>query len=1000
MRCFPKMYRLFVYLCFIGYGYGQSPPVTHYSTATGLPSNTIRSIYKDSRGLLWIGTSNGMVVDQYGKIVRIEDAQGNPLLQCWAIAEDAQGKVWLGSYSKGLSVYDGQKITHFTTANGLIHNQVRKLLIHRDYIYVGTTHGISRIHTRTYQITNWIPPQLSDRFQVMGFFEHQQAVYVLTYVDGLWKVTEEGLEKVRNNPDPYGAISVYKQGDGVYSDDQDPFIAQAVQFTPIASYIHSAMRKERYFGNTHLWDYATDKRGIVYAAGYGVDYPTGGLMQLSASEMTHLNTRFGIPSDKVWALHYDTLHDWLYVGTLDQGLFRIDLTESIQHVVDTPSHTILGFESLGPTFFRLSKKQLAIERNGQTHTLSLADFNNFAIKYITANGNWEHILRLYPNMKTEELELKSMQVHRDQLWVGSSRGMYILDNKGQFIRFFAIRNNNTFGFSPTDELLSPLPYSGIEIFSDLHSPNEQFIAPAPHTPVDIAQVLTSRHTTYLISRSKGLFSYQKGQFQSYAVAGIWEETELVQAKLNAQHQLIIAHASGDVYIAEEQPKFTITHHIPRTELLGSNISFIETYGDYVLIGNEKGLFAWNAGKIRWWNQEQGLNPAGFRSCKLIGNQLYIGTDNGYTVMDLDRLLSNNSQPYQVALTAVEVNYQPIPMQPVWLNIPLEVLHLKHHQNTLNLQFVVQQASSPEKLRYRYRLNGMDGNQWSEWSAIPQIQLPYLPAGSFAIEVEIYDYATGHSTQHTLLQVHIAHPFWKTPQFILSFIILLSLTVYALYRFRIRQINQQAQQKVHLQKRLADTRMEALLSQMNPHFIFNAMNSIQHYILDHDTDNALAYLGEFSRLIRTTLNYSSKMRISLEEELAYLSTYIKLETMRTNHRINVQVNVDESIDTFAVEIPPMLIQPFLENAFIHAFDQHSQNPTITLAIYQTDDQLHIRIQDNGKGMSTALNAPLTASKGMKLAKERLELFTHNTTLEIQSELQGGTVIELKLPIYSL
>ena len=90
--------------------------------------------------------------------------------------------------------------------------------------------------------------------------------------------------------------------------------------------------------------------------------------------------------------------------------------------------TTLGFESIGSTFYRLSKKQLAVERNGQTHTLTLADFKNFAHKYITANGNWEHILHLYPNMKTEELELKSMQVHRDQLWVGSSRWMFILDN--------------------------------------------------------------------------------------------------------------------------------------------------------------------------------------------------------------------------------------------------------------------------------------------------------------------------------------------------------------------------------------------------------------------------------------------------------------------------------------------------------------------------------------------------------------------------------------------
>jgi sensor histidine kinase YesM len=197
--------------------------------------------------------------------------------------------------------------------------------------------------------------------------------------------------------------------------------------------------------------------------------------------------------------------------------------------------------------------------------------------------------------------------------------------------------------------------------------------------------------------------------------------------------------------------------------------------------------------------------------------------------------------------------------------------------------------------------------------------------------------------------------------------------------------------------MVETKMEALQSQMNPHFIFNAMNSIQNYIIDNHIDDALMYMGEFSKLIRQTLYNSSKQRITLSSELHYLESYITLENMRYKNKIQFELDVDADLDLFETEIPPMLLQPFIENVFVHAFDSNSLNPTLFLSLKQIDDTLVCEIKDNGKGISKENLSEGYTSKGIKLARERIALFQSNNidAIHISSSLNDGTTVVLQL-----
>ena len=225
-------------------------------------------------------------------------------------------------------------------------------------------------------------------------------------------------------------------------------------------------------------------------------------------------------------------------------------------------------------------------------------------------------------------------------------------------------------------------------------------------------------------------------------------------------------------------------------------------------------------------------------------------------------------------------------------------------------------------------------------------------------------------------------------------------VLSVYRYQIKQNRNFEVQKGLIQKRFEETKMEALLAQMNPHFIFNAMNSIQYYIMDNDIDNATNFLGDFAKLIRLNLDHCTKPSILLAEEIEYLQSYIRIENTRFNNRIKILFEVDPEIDLYTLEIPTMLLQTFVENVFVHAFPGSVKNPVLKVNFkLLSEEVLQCTIEDNGIGFSSMSHNNLHQSKGVNLVKERLMLLGYNIeeVFWINSEENKGTLVILKLKV---
>ena len=197
--------------------------------------------------------------------------------------------------------------------------------------------------------------------------------------------------------------------------------------------------------------------------------------------------------------------------------------------------------------------------------------------------------------------------------------------------------------------------------------------------------------------------------------------------------------------------------------------------------------------------------------------------------------------------------------------------------------------------------------------------------------------------------------------------------------------------------------QALQAMMNPHFIFNVMNSIQYFINTQDKSKANQLLTGFARLIRKNMEIVNKSNITLSEEIDYLKLYLQLENLRFGEKLNYKLTVDDDLETEEIIIPSMIIQPYIENAIWHGIMPKDVLGHIEINISQERNLLKIIIKDDGVGIDNSLKMKNDGyiSRGMSITKERINLINqlsgNEMNIKINQRLEGGTIVQIIIPI---
>lgn len=321
---------------------------------------------------------------------------------------------------------------------------------------------------------------------------------------------------------------------------------------------------------------------------------------------------------------------------------------------------------------------------------------------------------------------------------------------------------------------------------------------------------------------------------------------------------------------------------------------------------------------------------------------------------------------------------------------------------LEIDFMSLYYSNPDGIEYYYKLAGFD-NDWISSQSQNTAIYPRLSPGTYTFMVRAADeFGNWVNTSEELIVV-VSPPIWQRWWFLATSILLVSGLIFVLFRYRTREI----ERLYKLQ--LVDSELAALRSQMNPHFIFNSLNSIQYFILQKEPKEAYTYLSKFASLMRKILQNSRLRYITVADEVEGLNLYLEMEKMRMDNNLDFSVttqNMDNIEDT---NIPTMLIQPFVENSIVHGLLPKEDNRTLRVVISKEKNHLNCTITDNGIGReaSKVMNAKRSSkhtSAGMSLTQKRLKILSEgkgNFDVKItdvnDEDGSTGTEVNLIVPI---
>ena len=773
------------------------------------------------------------------------------------------------------------------------------------------------------------------------------------------------------------------------------------------------------------WDFTSDLNNNLYCACWGVITPVGGLYRYKNGKVESISEQANIESKAIWCLYYDKNSNILWVGSLDKGLYKLYVNEETLFLKpdyfglkdfapkdvynDRYNSTWIGAEGyiikLKPdlTFKIIGKKELFDKI--ESYQKSLNQYNNSQTSFMHSKKAREGFIVYNFSEDTS-----------NGIWIGTSWGIIKLDNNLKVTNF--LWSPEAGGHIALDKN-GKLIYS--EMYKDLHIfPNNEdlsksfdFSVKQSSTPKDIVKIISSPTQIWYASYTNGIYKSIDTNLYSINSTSCFKVSSIKDLMIDSKENLLIGANNGNIYIAAPKGDTLdiLNNYKPDGLLYGSSISFVNEYNGNYIIGTNKGINIIKGKQfIKLIGQSEGLIDIGVNNAvKDKSGNLYIGTNTGLIRIELNQLIRSPSQQYNpVAINEIKVNQQSfksIDSLLRWNNFGDSVINLNYTQNDIEIIFSQNNISSGAKNLYRYKVAGLS-ERWSEYESIGRIQLRAIPYGSYKLIMEGKNIGTGENIPARVVTLIITPPIWQSTFFLIFMALLLSFCGYLLYTWRIGVIAVRAKEKAELTNIALRSRLEALRAQMNPHFTFNAINSIQNFIIDKDAEQALLYLSEFSKLIRQTLDNSSEKMIALETEVSFLKSYIKIQKIRFE-KIQTSILLDKVIDPYSLLIPPLIIQPFVENAFEHAFDELTDKNSIQITFTVEDSLLICRIEDNGKGYNVGSKNNLHESKGIQLTRDRLQLLnreynTNQFSLSITniSDTQSdkhGTLVTISLPI---
>ena len=390
----------------------------------------------------------------------------------------------------------------------------------------------------------------------------------------------------------------------------------------------------------------------------------------------------------------------------------------------------------------------------------------------------------------------------------------------------------------------------------------------------------------------------------------------------------------------------------------------------IWVGTDKGLnridLSATGYKISRFSMSDGLPSNMINAIATIRNKVFVGTPMGLTYFEADKISQHSVCDLQLTGIYLANKY--------W-TYDSSNFSLPHKNNDIRFEFSGISFKSAGEMKYQYRVLGLQ----PEWRTTTdeQLSFPSLSSGKYSLQLRaINKYGVASEVKEVSFTIEklLREKTW----FRLLILFLIIDTIWLFFRYRIGNVRRKAKEQAILNHRIADLEQKALRSQMNPHFIFNSLNSIQQYVAERDITGANNFITDFSRLIRMTLDLSTNTVINMADEVDYITTYLKVEKTRLENKFDYSINIDSTLNLHDIYVPPLLLQPYVENSIRHGIKyKKDSNGLINIGVQRKETAILVSVEDNGIGREAAQQYKTKfhiqyQSKGMSINNDRIDI----------------------------
>jgi Histidine kinase/Y_Y_Y domain/Two component regulator propeller len=465
---------------------------------------------------------------------------------------------------------------------------------------------------------------------------------------------------------------------------------------------------------------------------------------------------------------------------------------------------------------------------------------------------------------------------------------------------------------------------------------------------------------------------------------------------DAAQNLWVGTRADGLYII--RPDKTIGQFTSDDGLISNSITDIQLNGNIAWVSTKVGLSKitftpdYQIIRVMNFNYFDGILSNEIRSILYYDPFIFIGSSRGLQCYREEDLAENQIAP-KIHLDIVR-------------NLLSDSLKSSYDykQNAFYFEFGISTFKSSGRVLIRYKLHAED-TAYIYLRNSNKLTLTDLQPGDYELSAYVANSSGIWSKNPVRYQFTIRHPFWQRAWFWLLIVFCLVSITTILFRYRIRSVKEVEQEKSKMLLRIEELKMETMRMHMNPHFVFNALNSIQHFIVKNNRNEAYHYLELFSSLIRNILEQTQHQFISVDDELKMLRSYVELESMRLQNTIQINWHIHPDIDESAIIVPPVLIQPFIENAIWHGLMPKAGDRQLDISFIYDPKYILCVVEDNGVGRDAAQKKHLQKkhiSMGMSVSFQRIENLTaigRKVTINIIDKRTNaepaGTRVEIKI-----